>query len=388
MSEKSMYPKAKFFLYCFLIIGLFASCQPKDTFDWNAAWSAPKYFACSPTVEYFYQGKSIAGASANIGNDPGWGITSGGYVGGEKYKPVPDSIAVNWLCEADRYYYKAGFKLPREKMLELFQKKVIDSYGVKQEYSLIVAGMAPGGNVTIWMQGGTGSTEICKFKTRNKEIWRENDIDYNKFEYKARHSEKYVNSEMNVFRYLHGIPYSVWEKGEKEYDYDIGFSSEEEYKFALTFYTKDGSLFQVDNKSSFLPWKDRFVSYPKNSDFLSRKKKLPVQIHIQWYSQDESRWFNGDIIMPQDLEKKNNSRQFDRLIISIKKDTLDKVIGDIYLINKSKSEKIMSFQLGVYNEQLKRLMAPEYSLPKDFVFPKWEGREPIVFPELDYWQEK
>ncbi|MFH6937742.1 hypothetical protein, partial [Flavobacterium sp. FlaQc-30] len=166
------------------------------------------------------------------------------------------------------------------------------------------------------------------------------------------------------------------------------FSSEEEYKFALTFYAKDGSLFQIDNKSSFLPWKDRFVSYPKNSDFLSRKKKLPVQIHIQWYSQDESRWFNGDIIMPQNLEKKFNSRKFDIMIISIKKDSLDKVIGDIHLINNSKNEKIMSFQLGVYNEHLKRLMAPEYSLPKDFVFPKWEGTEPIEFPELDYWQEK
>ncbi|MFH6937764.1 hypothetical protein, partial [Flavobacterium sp. FlaQc-30] len=70
-----MRPKTSFFIYCFLIIGLFASCQPKDTFDWNAAWSAPKYYGCSPTVEYFYQGKSIAGASANIGNDPGWGTT-------------------------------------------------------------------------------------------------------------------------------------------------------------------------------------------------------------------------------------------------------------------------------------------------------------------------
>ncbi|MFH6937752.1 DUF2931 family protein, partial [Flavobacterium sp. FlaQc-30] len=45
----------------------------------------------------------------------------------------------------------------------------------------IVAGMAPGGNVTIWMQGGTGSTEICRFKAKNKGIWKENDPDYNKY---------------------------------------------------------------------------------------------------------------------------------------------------------------------------------------------------------------
>ncbi|MFH6937765.1 DUF2931 family protein, partial [Flavobacterium sp. FlaQc-30] len=84
------------------------------------------------------------------------------YVGGDKYKPVPDSIAINWICGVDRYYYEGGIKLPREKMLELLKKKVIDSYGAQQEYDVIVAGMAPGGNVTIWMQGGTGSTEICR----------------------------------------------------------------------------------------------------------------------------------------------------------------------------------------------------------------------------------
>jgi len=383
-----MYPKVRFFLCCFLIIGLFVSCQPKDTFDWNAGFSAPKYYgATGPFVEYFYQSQSIAGVSSGVGINPGWGITSGGYVGGDKYKTVPDSIAVKWICGVDRYSYEGGSKLPRNKMLELFKTKAIDSYGNQQEYSLIVAGMAPGGNVTIWMQGGTGSTEICKFKTENKGVWKEDDPDYNKY-IKEHRTISEAFKESSLFWKIHGIPYSVWEKGEKEYDYDIGFSSEEEYKFALTFYTKDGSLFQIDNKSSFLPWKYRFVSYPKNSDHLSKKKKLPVQIHIQWYSQDESRWFNGDIIMPQNLEKKINSSQFDRMIISIEKDTQDKVIGDIYLVNKSKQDKIMSFQLGVYNESLKKLMAPEYSLPKGFIFPKWEGREPLKTPDFEYWQEK
>ena len=44
-------------------------------------------------VEYFYKGKSVAGASANIGFSPGWGVTAGGYSGGEQYKDIPDSVA-------------------------------------------------------------------------------------------------------------------------------------------------------------------------------------------------------------------------------------------------------------------------------------------------------
>ncbi|MGE8340331.1 MAG: DUF2931 family protein [Flavobacterium sp.] len=389
-----MYPKVRFFLCCFLIIGLLASCQPKDTFDWNAAWSAPKYFACSPTVEYFYQGKSIAGVSANIGNDPGWGITSGGYVGGEKYKPVPDSIAVNWLCEADRYYYKASFRLPREKMLELFQKKVIDSYGVQQEYSLIVAGMAPGGNITIWMQGGTGNTEIYKFKTMNKEIWRENDIDYNKFEYKARHSETYVNSEMNIFRYLHGIPYSVWEKGEKEYDFDIGFTTEEEdkkdYSIAIAGYTKDGSIiYSNEDPIPYIKWNENVKLK------VTKGKKLPVQFWMRWHSRDGNEWYESQIVLPINLDKQllKFQEQYGKdVFLAVGMDKVSKnkpyTFGKIWLENSKEKIEIMKFRASKFNLEKNDFEISQYSLPKDFVFPKWQGREPIVFPELNYWQEK
>lgn len=39
-------------------------------------------------------------------------------------------------------------------------------------------------------------------------------------------------------------------------------------------------------------------------------------------------------------------------------------------------------------KQEKKYEVSKYSLPKDFIFPKWQGKEPIEFPELDYWQEK
>jgi hypothetical protein len=108
-----MHLRTSFFIYSFLIIGLLASCQPKDTFDWNAGLSGPKnYPSGAPFVEYFYQGQSIAGASSGTGADQGWGITSGGYVGGDKYKHVPDSMAVKWVCSVDNLVYKGGFKFP------------------------------------------------------------------------------------------------------------------------------------------------------------------------------------------------------------------------------------------------------------------------------------
>lgn len=48
----------------------------------------------------------------------------------------------------------------------------------------------------------------------------------------------------------------------------------------------------------------------------------------------------------------------------------------------------MKFRLAKFNFETKTFNVSKYSLPKGFVFPNWEGREKLTFPELDYWQEK
>lgn len=116
----------KCYSLCYLLLFFFSvlSCQPKDKFGWNAGLSAPKNYASgAPFVEYFYKGKSVAGASSGTGADQGWGITSGGYTGGDIYKDVPDSVSVHWVCSVDNLLYKGGFKLPREKILNFFKEK-------------------------------------------------------------------------------------------------------------------------------------------------------------------------------------------------------------------------------------------------------------------------
>ncbi|SQB28796.1 Protein of uncharacterised function (DUF2931) [Chryseobacterium jejuense] len=145
-------------------------CHPKDKFEWNAAWSAPKFYGNGgPFVEFFYQGKSIAGASASIGADPGWGTTSGSYAGGDIFKPVPDSISVKWICAIDGYRYEGGSRLPQDKMLSLFRNGW-NSKGEKENYTQIIAGFAPGGNVTVWVSGQGNNKEIINFKAKNKEF--------------------------------------------------------------------------------------------------------------------------------------------------------------------------------------------------------------------------
>lgn len=104
---------------CILLFFVVAtSCQSpnrREKFQWNAGISAPKYYLSTPFVEYFYQGKGVAGTSTNVGINPGWGINSGGYTGGDKFKSVPDSVYVKWSCAIDLIEYEGGSKLPKEK---------------------------------------------------------------------------------------------------------------------------------------------------------------------------------------------------------------------------------------------------------------------------------
>lgn len=50
--------------------------------------------------------------------------------------------------------------------------------------------------------------------------------------------------------------------------------------------------------------------------------------------------------------------------------------------------EIMKFRLAKFNFKTKTFNVSKYSLPKGFIFPKWEGREKLTSPEIDYWQEK
>ncbi|MCW3162491.1 DUF2931 family protein [Chryseobacterium oryctis] len=366
-----------------LFLSLF-SCQPKDKFSWNAGFSAPKnYVAGGPFVEYFYKGKSIGGTSSSVGINPGWGVTSGGYTGGDIYKDVPDSAVVSWTCGFDMVNYKGGFRLPREKMLNLFKEKATDSNtGKTTDYSLIVAGMAPGGNVSIWMQGGGENVEIDKFKANI--ISKDDRYDKSLITLWTSTGEE----AKDILRYikLHGIPYSVWEKGEREYNYDIGFvdKSKKINPSITNIITKDGSIFQYFNQSTSIYSIDTLTnSSNKNlsNNNLKKKNKLPVQMELKWKKRNSSNYYYRSIIvLPQDFESKFDFGE-NRLII----ETLDDDFGNLYLLNSKGKQDIMKFKFDSYNNSDHRVI---YSLPKGFVFPKWEGRERLTFPEIDYWQEK
>ena len=379
MKREIFFMKGKF-ISNILVLLVLAGCSPKDKYEWNAGLSGPKYYPSgAPRVEYFYKGKSVAGASIGTGADQGWGVTAGGYSGGDQYKDIPDSVAVQWVCSVDNYLYRGGARLPRERMLELFKNGFKTVYGMKTTYTSIVAGMAPGGNVTIWLRGSERLTEVIRFKAQERLEDPYIDKDYR---------EKTVKNWGNylTYWYLHGVPYDVWEKGDKEYDYDIGFSSEGGQKIkpnVFTFYTKDGTWYQPskgDLAFQSIDWQEWGKFEYKENNNLIKNLKLPVQIHFLFEYKGGN--YSTGIILPQDFKKYFENQANNRITIGVEKNL---ETGILWVSGKKGFQKVMRFKLVEVKDEEQPYF---YSLPKGFKIPKWNGRTPIATPEFDYWQEE
>ena len=377
MKMERFFMKGKF-ISSILVLVVLTGCSPKDKYEWNAGLSGPKYYPSgAPRVEYFYKGKSVAGASIGTGADQGWGVTAGGYSGGDQYKDIPDSVAVQWVCSVDNYLYRGGTRLPRERILELFKNGFKTVYGMKTTYTSIVAGMAPGGNATIWLRGSERLTEVIRFKAQERLEDPYIDKDYR---------EKTVKNWGNylTYWYLHGVPYDIWEKGDKEYDYDIGFSSEEkDVTPYMVFYTKDGTWYQPskgDLAFQSVDWQEWGKFEYKENNNLIKNLKLPVEIHFLFEYKGGN--YSTGIILPQDFKKYFENQANNRITIGVEKNL---ETGILWVSGKKGFQKVMRFKLVEVKDEEQPYF---YSLPKGFKIPKWNGRTPITTPEFDYWQEE
>ena len=136
-------------------------------YEWAADICAPREYP----VEV-YTGAAGGYFFSQMGgfSNSGWGgLGSIDYI----KAPVPDRLDMTWLSYVDNKFYKGEWKLPTEKIKELFDEGFPAKPGlenVRESYDYINIGLGPKGMVVVWVAGAGSQVEVARFQAHETVI--------------------------------------------------------------------------------------------------------------------------------------------------------------------------------------------------------------------------
>ena len=94
----------------------------------------------------------------------GWGEIGSTHIVGAETRPVPVTLDLTWFSYTEDKFYAGVFALPQEAILAQFKRGIEGpATGGKTTYDRIIVGMAPGGHVSVWLEGQGVALEVAGF---------------------------------------------------------------------------------------------------------------------------------------------------------------------------------------------------------------------------------
>jgi hypothetical protein len=340
-----------------IIVGLFSlftlfGCGHgvKKKHDWLASESAPNYYPMKIISGYFHDPE---GGSLYVPNKKliyeGWGIGVSTHVVGPDLKALPNRLGITFFSYTEDQFYHGDFQLPYERILELFNSPY---YSHKNEqvitYDEIVAGVAPGGLVTVWVVSADRTLEIFSGqaeKTKldwsvitSEEIPRQQYINRS-----VEHSRRELSPEAKEAMAKNPVPLDRWKNYRKRYNWQLQFTGQEPPKM-------------VDYIKYFNGERDLLL-YPHAEEYLSQPHAVPKAMTMVWD------WPKG---RPRLMEFKFNEKEIMETFQELEKDNMP-----LYLeFRMQESEKGQLFSVLLKNEKrefyLKRTDLETYGVPERY----------------------
>ncbi|KIO76400.1 hypothetical protein TH53_15125 [Pedobacter lusitanus] len=138
-------------------------------YDWIPTECAPKNYPIQIYKGDFYYGdKGRIYIPDGRAVDIGWGEMGSVNIAGDKLKEAPHTLELTWISFTEKKNYKGRFELDTKKIDSLFAAGYpSDIEGGKGEYTMIKVGMAPGGDVVLWLSGERNKqVEIGHYKAK------------------------------------------------------------------------------------------------------------------------------------------------------------------------------------------------------------------------------
>ncbi|WP_339699433.1 DUF2931 family protein [uncultured Marixanthomonas sp.] len=254
-------------------------------FEWRPTESAPNQYPIEihQGIITCQDGSMVEIPSGGRTVHNGWGETGSTYVVGENLKSLPKKLMLSWLSFTESTFYKGDFELPINKIKTLFDNGYVNHLGRQETYSNVVVGMAPGGNVSVWLLGADKSVEVGHYLAHTAEISME---EFNPSGIQNR--KKYIAATIdylpeNIKNQLkkEGVNKEIWNTYRKRFSWKFKNKSTPA-EIRTKFYNGAHFYFKTNN--------------PEISDYA--QLPIPKQIGYKWYDKDKNK-FGADIIFDE-----------------------------------------------------------------------------------------
>jgi hypothetical protein len=157
--------------------------------------------------------------------NPKWGESASVDVVGPDHKPLPDRLQITFYSFLEDKLYRGDFELPYERIAKLFSDGYYNpakSVRAMATFDEIIAGVAPGGIVVVWLSGQMREIEV--FFGQAREI----DSDWNatlrlpstvvrKDRRASVLTEVVVQEGPRALQFQRHIPFGLWERFHERY---------------------------------------------------------------------------------------------------------------------------------------------------------------------------
>jgi hypothetical protein len=258
-----------------LSLGAFSTTMVTE-FDWLASDSAPQNYPMEIIRGSF---NYPDGGSLYIPNgkilDKGWGKSISTHVVGPDLKPLPSSIDITFFSYAEDQFYQGSFDLPYKQILEMFNHPFLSRDKDKEiNYHRITAGVAPGGVVTVWVEGKQRRIEVFSGIAEKVDLDWSNLTTFDEMtreelvELTVEDTRKDLSPEEQTKMASDPVPVERWKSYRKRFNWQPLFTGQDSPELIDIIHYLNGEL--------------DFIEYPLKESFTSELHAVPSDMIFTW----------------------------------------------------------------------------------------------------------
>lgn len=197
-----------------------------DKYEWLPTESAhPEYPMTIVSGNLYLKDGSSVYIPSKAVVDNGWGEIGSTHIVGSTMKALPVSMKITWFSFAEDKFFTGTFDLPYDHISKLFAEGR-ESHRTRERitYEDIIVGMAPGGEVSVWLQAEREVLLVASF-TAKEDVVDWSQITENETYSRSRYIKEVLKDHLSKDQFelleKEGIPFEKLNLYRKQYMWNV-----------------------------------------------------------------------------------------------------------------------------------------------------------------------